>query len=179
MWDKRACLDIVRSIRVQKRSINFFLVIFKQCDYSSVVLHYADGFHLLPFFRSSLLLFCAGAFFSPACLAAPPADHWRNLIAQQQQREQARQESSRKEQHLLLESPPLASSPMAQVPDSGRCFPIHRVVLRGEQAERFRFALRAARRETSFQAGECLDAKRIDRLLTSTQNALIARCSVP
>ncbi len=130
---------------------------------------------MLPFSRSALLLFCASAFFSPACLAAPDADHWRNLIAQQQQREQARQESLRKEQHLLLESPPLASSPMAQVPDPGRCFPIRRIVLRGEQAQRFRFALRAARREMSFQAGECLDAKRIDKLLTSTQNALIAK----
>lgn len=49
------------------------------------------------------------------------------------------------------------------------------VVLTGESAEKFQFALHKALKQTHFQTGQCLGTQGINRLMTLAQNALIAQ----
>lgn len=59
--------------------------------------------------------------------------------------------------------------------DDEPCFPIDNVVLIGESAEKFQFALHKALKQTYFQTGQCLETQGINRLMTLAQNALIAQ----
>ena len=115
-------------------------------------------------------------FFASLSFAVPssPGDRWQNLIAQQRQREQALEEATHTEHHIHLDTstPDPAATPASAAP---RCFPIRRVVLRGEQEQRFRFALRQALERLHFQAGDCLDAETIESVIKDAQNALIAK----
>lgn len=126
-----------------------------------------------------MLLLCPGTFllsFSATALSSS-ADQWQNLITQQRQREQALEKTTRRQPDVHLDAstqsePVAVDSVSAAAPD---CFPIQRVVLRGEQEQRFRFALEQTLKQLHFQAGDCFDAKSIDRLIAKIQDTLIRK----
>lgn len=100
-----------------------------------------------------------------------------NQIQQQQfqreqQREQQFQQSQQHNQHIILDNQ--ASSASSSLPQNeSPCFPVHQVILIGESAPTFQFALNKALKQSRFQSGMCLGAAGINHLMTLAQNAVI------
>lgn len=55
------------------------------------------------------------------------------------------------------------------------CFPVRRIMLNGDAAGRFRFALDQALGHSGFKPGDCLDSQGINRMMALAQNAVIGR----
>src|SRR5205807_7530831 len=55
------------------------------------------------------------------------------------------------------------------------CFPISRIVLSGDSAERFQFALRSVTQGDDPAVGRCLGTRGINLVLARVQNSLIAK----
>ncbi|MDO4907531.1 ShlB/FhaC/HecB family hemolysin secretion/activation protein [Neisseria sp.] len=75
---------------------------------------------------------------------------------------------------VRLDAPPV---PAVQALPQGEtpCFAVNRISLEGEEAGRFGFALERALKQSGFEAGMCLGAQGINRIMTLAQNALIGR----
>lgn len=83
-------------------------------------------------------------------------------------------------QHLEKQTPdirltPEIAQPDARLTDETPCFPIHRVLLQGQSADKFQWALRAVSEKGDFIPGRCLGGKSINVVMRRVQNAIIAR----
>lgn len=102
--------------------------------------------------------------------------------AQELLRQQERERILRKQQEAAPNV--RARSPHAPSPDllprgETPCFPIGRIRLDGEDAQRFLWALRAADPESDAATGRCLGAVGISVVMARVQNAVVARVSSP
>lgn len=98
----------------------------------------------------------------------------QHQMQRQQQHQQQFQQSQQAEPHITLDKPaPVPASTL--VPHETPCFPVHHIVLAGDVAEKFQFALDKALQQGRFQAGMCLGAQGINHFMTLTQNAVIDR----
>lgn len=90
-----------------------------------------------------------------------------------QQRERALRQ--RQEQAPDVRLPRPAAIPEQFPARESPCFPIHRIVLEGDDAARFQFALAAVTGGADPAVGRCLGTQGINVVLTRVQNAIIAR----
>lgn len=142
-----------------------------------------------PFFFSknvfhplSLLVLSLMAAFPTLTTAAltPEAVSQQQDILQRQREKQLR-EQMQPEQDVRLDGTDTGIEKMAtQVggansDEASPCFPISEVELVGEEAAKFRFALKHALRQTHFVSGKCLHAGDINQIMSLAQNALIGR----
>ncbi len=95
-------------------------------------------------------------------------------LLRQQERERALRERQENRTDVRLESGS-ASAPLRLPETETPCFPIHRIGLVGEDAARFRWALRAADVPGDPATGRCLGTEGIHVLLKRVQNAIVAR----
>lgn len=98
--------------------------------------------------------------------------------AQELLRQQERERILRKQQEAapnVRARSPHAPSPDLLPRDETPCFPIGRIRLDGEDAQRFLWALRAADPENDAATGRCLGAVGISVVMARVQNAVVAR----
>ena len=139
------------------------------------------SFDALPRTKPSVLLqscvaTCSlvGFLTSAAALAAEPQAPAQQLLLQQQ-RERAQREQLEQSPDVRLEAP-LDSAGNLRLPrNETPCFKIDRVVLRGEQAEDFQWALRAANPADDPVQGRCVGSAGINLTMKRIQNAIIAK----
>lgn len=98
-----------------------------------------------------------------------------DVSAQQYQRQQERERELRRQQEsapdVRLPEQPLA--PSGQIPEQEvPCYRLQRILLRGEQAERFAWVLGDHEADV---AGRCLGVQGINALMSHLQNAIVAR----
>lgn len=121
----------------------------------------------------------AAGIIAPAALfAAPnPAEIRMQQDIQQRQREEQLRQTMQPETDVRLNGGRFNESVSQSIGDEDGqpCFAINEVVLEGEHHQKFRFALKRALRETGFQAGKCLNAGDINRIMTVAQNAVIGK----
>ncbi|MBO0496397.1 ShlB/FhaC/HecB family hemolysin secretion/activation protein [Pseudomonas sp. Marseille-Q1929] len=111
---------------------------------------------------------------SAAALAAEPQAPAQQLLLQQQ-RERAQREQLEQSPDVRLEAP-LDSAGNLRLPrNETPCFKIDRVVLSGDQAEDFQWALRAANPADDPVQGRCVGSAGINLTMKRIQNAIIAK----
>jgi hemolysin activation/secretion protein len=119
--------------------------------------------------------------FLAAMLMGHSAPAWAQTDAstQEYQRQQERERQLRRQQE---------QQPDVRLPDaagreaSGKlseretpCFPVNRVVLTGQQAERFQFALSSVTRGADPVIGRCLGAQGINAVMARIQDSIVER----
>ncbi|RRD87896.1 POTRA domain-containing protein, partial [Conchiformibius steedae] len=127
--------------------------------------------------RFRLLTLSVFAAFSPTLFAQTFNEIEQQQNIQEQQRRQQLQQQMQEERDVRLPAPQGVTefTPATQNPDNSPCFPIHEIDLVGEYADKFGFALKYAQRQSGFQAGACLNADDINRIMTLAQNKVIER----
>ena len=90
------------------------------------------------------------------------------------ERERVLREQLQRAPDVRLERP--EAEPVRRIPvDETPCYPIRRIVLKGDFAERFQWALGVANPEDDPAVGRCLGANGINLVMRRMQNAIIAR----
>ena len=95
-------------------------------------------------------------------------------LRRQQERERALREQQEQRPDVRLDTRS-ASSLEALPADESPCFQIDRIVLEGELAEFFRWALKAADPKADRATGRCLGTKGVGVVMKRVQNAIVAR----
>lgn len=132
------------------------------------LLRYRHALAALKLARWALL---AGAGAALAAQAQPSAQP----LLQQQERDRALREQLQPRRDARLQPSPAADAGLRLPQAESPCFAIHRIVLNGDAAERFQWALRAADSAEDAASGRCLGAKGINRAMQRIQNAIISR----
>jgi len=120
------------------------------------------------------------AFAAMAALTAAPAlgQSAADSAAQEQFRREARERELRRQQErtpdVRLPRPDTPSVDERIPEGESPCFPIARIVLAGEAAERFEFALQTALESAEPVPGRCLGSRGISAVLVRIQNAIVA-----
>lgn len=128
-----------------------------------------------PFFRKSFVpsiaLVISGLFFSPSvCSQSFAADE----LLRQQERERQLRLQQEQTPDVRLQAPVVPATNLLPKNESP-CFRIDRIVLVGEAADRFQFAVQSVMEGEDSPLGRCLGANGINLLLTRAQNAIVAR----
>ena len=97
------------------------------------------------------------------------------FIRQQQRQEQLQKQLQPEASVRLDDSEVKSKEPLVLIQDETPCFAIHEVVLEGDEAGRFQFALRSALRQLKFKPGMCLGAQGVNQIMTVAQNKIISR----
>ena len=95
-------------------------------------------------------------------------------LLRQQQRERARQESQAPDADVRLDRPNVGGETARLPAHETPCFPIHRLHLTGEAADRFQWSLTAADSEGDSPIGRCLGNEGIALVMKRVQNAIVA-----
>lgn len=95
-------------------------------------------------------------------------------LRRRQERERVLREQQEQRPDVRLETPSV-SALEALPADESPCFRIDRIVLDGEDAKRFRWALKAADPESDAATGRCLGTKGIGVVMKRVQNAIVAK----
>ena len=104
------------------------------------------------------------------------ADTAAEEFIRQQQRQEQLQKQLQPEASVRLDDLEVKSKePLVLIQDETPCFAIHEVVLEGDEAGRFQFALRSALRQLKFKPGMCLGAQGVNQIMTVAQNKIISR----
>ncbi|XDZ50096.1 ShlB/FhaC/HecB family hemolysin secretion/activation protein [Neisseriaceae bacterium CLB008] len=106
-----------------------------------------------------------------APISTPAQEEQRARDRQQQLQQQVQPPRDVRLNADEVTAPAMLSYQLPQ--DESPCFAVQSVVLDGEAAERFQFALKAVLRKTSFKAGQCLGAQGVNQLMTLIQNHII------
>jgi len=122
----------------------------------------------------ALLAHAALAFAMPA-VAAPLLPDGADELIRQQQRERAQQERQDKGVDVRLEPWPADDEERRLARDETPCFTIDHLLLVGDFAERFQWALHSADGGDDSLIGHCLGSRGINQLMKRVQNAIIAR----
>ena len=97
-------------------------------------------------------------------------------LIREQQRQQHQQQQMQPATDVRLDqtaSPAAAAFSLSQAETP--CFAVNNIILTGDSAPRFQFALNQAIAQSGFQPGMCLGAQGINHIMTLAQNAVIAR----
>lgn len=95
-------------------------------------------------------------------------------LRRQQERERQLRERQEGTPDVRLETP--AADAVTHLPaDERPCFPIQRIELAGEAADRFRWALKTADPSRDPATGRCLGTEGVNTVLKRVQNAIVAR----
>ena len=97
------------------------------------------------------------------------------FIRQQQRQEQLQKQLQPEASVRLDESVVKSKEPLVLIQDETPCFEINEVVLKGDEAGRFQFALRSALHQLKFKSGMCLGAQGVNQIMTVAQNKIISR----
>ncbi|HAV71947.1 MAG TPA: hypothetical protein DCX91_08585, partial [Stenotrophomonas sp.] len=109
----------------------------------------------------------------PATVCAQVAPPDQELL-RQQERERALREQQETTPDVRLQATP--EEAVGRLPaDESPCFPIQRIVLEGDLADRFSWSLRAADPGDDPATGRCLGTGGVDIVIKRMQNAIIAR----
>lgn len=109
----------------------------------------------------------------PASLYAQVTPFEQELL-RQQERERALREQQESTTDVRLQAS--VDEPAGTLPhDEAPCFVIERIGLDGEQADRFRWALKAADPAGDPATGSCLGTKGVDLVMRRVQNAIVER----
>ena len=108
---------------------------------------------------------------SPANAQVTPPDQ---ELLRQQERERALREQQEATPDVRLQAAPEEHVGRLSA-DESPCFPIQHIILQGELAERFGWALRAADPGDDPATGRCLGTGGVDIVIKRMQNAIIAR----
>ncbi|WP_262417450.1 ShlB/FhaC/HecB family hemolysin secretion/activation protein [Pseudomonas sp. SH10-3B] len=111
---------------------------------------------------------------SYAALAAEPQAPAQQLLLQQQ-RERAQREQLEPSPDVRLQAPQDNAGGLRLPRNEAPCFKIDRIVLSGDQAEDFQWALRAANPSDDPVQGRCVGAAGINLTMKRIQNAIIAK----
>lgn len=109
-----------------------------------------------------------------ATAGAQAPDPATQELLRQQERERALRERQETRPDVRLEQGPKAGFERLPAEESP-CFPIRRIELDGEDAARFRWALKAADPEGDPATGRCLGTGGINIAMKRVQNAIVAR----
>ncbi|OBU63790.1 ShlB/FhaC/HecB family hemolysin secretion/activation protein [Stenotrophomonas maltophilia] len=120
---------------------------------------------------SRWLLLLALPLTAPVFAQVSPPDQ---ELLRQQERERALREQMEQRPDARLQEAPARALP-ALPRDESPCFPIQRILLRGEQAETFQWALQAADPRKDPATGRCLGTEGVNIVMARVQNAIIAR----
>jgi hemolysin activation/secretion protein len=96
-------------------------------------------------------------------------------LLRQQERERILREQQGSRPDVRLDRIPGTQLQRLPVPDESPCFRIDRIVLEGEDAARFRWALKHAEPRADPATGRCLGTAGINVVMGRVQNAIIAR----
>ncbi|WGG52753.1 ShlB/FhaC/HecB family hemolysin secretion/activation protein [Rugamonas sp. DEMB1] len=107
---------------------------------------------------------------SAQALAQVSPDIAAQQLLRQQQKERAQSEQAAEGRPDVRLPRPAATVAAGYAPDESPCFPIHHIVLRGDEAARFDWALAAA----ADANGRCLGTAGINTVIGKVQNALVA-----
>ena len=105
---------------------------------------------------------------------SPLTDSNTQELLRQQERERTQREQ-RERQTPDIHSTPQVEQPDTRLPDETPCFTIHRLTLKGQSAEQFQWALKAAGTGDNPATGRCLGGQGINLVMRRIQNAIIAR----
>ena len=104
------------------------------------------------------------------------ADTAAEAFIRQQQRQEQLQKQLQPEANVRLdESVVKSKEPLVLIQDETPCFAINEVVLEGDEAGRFQFALHSALHQLKFKSGMCLGAQSVNQIMTVVQNKIISR----
>lgn len=124
--------------------------------------------------------FLLAACLTATCAALPIRSLAAELTAAEEEqlrqieRERVLREQLQRTPDIRLERP--EAEPDRRIPvDEMPCYPIRRIVLKGDFAERFQWAVGAANPENDPAVGRCLGTNGINLVMRRMQNALIAR----
>jgi hypothetical protein len=110
--------------------------------------------------RAGFPLLASAALVLPAPgIAAPALPDSADELIRQQQRERAVQEREDKSTDVRLKRPVVSEEASRLATDESPCFTIDRLILVGDDAERFRWALSAADGDNDSPIGHCLGSK--------------------
>ena len=113
---------------------------------------------------------------SDAVAASLPDNAGTDELIRSQQRQQQLQQQLQPDvavrlDESVVQKPTDLSLPRHETP----CFAVNNIILTGDAASRFQFALNSAIARSGFQPGMCLGAQGINHIMTLAQNAVIAR----
>jgi hemolysin activation/secretion protein len=114
----------------------------------------------------------AGGLLALPALAASPVDPNDELL-RQQQRGKAQQERLESTPDVRLDRPAERGAETRLPVREAPCFTIERLLLKGDDAERFAWALSHAAVEGDSPIGRCLGANGINLVMTRIQNAIV------
>lgn len=115
-----------------------------------------------------------GLLISLPLMAAEPQSPAQELL-RQQQRERVQREQLESSPDVRLDVAPDTTGPLRLPQNEAPCFKIDRILLTGEQAGDFQWALRAANPADDPVQGRCVGAGGINLTMKRIQNAIIAR----
>lgn len=95
-------------------------------------------------------------------------------LLRQQERERALRQNQEQTPDVRVDRPAAATTERLPV-DEKPCFPIHRIELAGEAAERFLWALKAADLADDPATGRCLGTAAINVVMSRIQNAIVQK----
>ena len=110
----------------------------------------------------------------PTAVLAQVATPSDQELLRQQERERVLREQQEVTPDVRLQAAPEEATGRLPV-DESPCFSIDHIVLDGELAERFRWALKAADPNDDPASGHCLGTAGVDIVMKRVQNAIIAR----
>lgn len=131
------------------------------------------------FVRRGLAGLCAGLLFSSLTFAQAPlpdaAAQDAQELLRQQQRERALREQQPSQPDVRLESEEPQPFESLATLDESPCFRIDQIILEGDEAQYFDWALRAADPKDDPATGRCLGTRGINIVMGRIQNAIIAK----
>ncbi len=125
-------------------------------------------------FRLYFPAFCITSAVAPVLADDLPAAVIEQRQSVQEAQRQQQLQQLQPQPDVRLDAPPaqaVQALPQGETP----CFAVNRISLEGDEAGRFGFALAQALERSGFEAGMCLGAQGINRIMTLAQNALIGR----
>lgn len=135
----------------------------------------------MPIKKISILIALIGNSLLPALAASANNPNQLDKLQQQQiirerQRQQQFQQHMQPEVNIHL--PPGELQPednTALIVNEKPCFTINNIILVGEEAARFQFALDKALQQSQFSSGMCLGSIAVNQIMTRAQNVVIKR----
>lgn len=124
--------------------------------------------------RARVLAVACTAVLATGAAQAQTADVNAQELLRQQERERVLREQQEAQPDARLQATP--EEAVGRLPvDEAPCFVINHITLDGEEAERFRWALKAADPKDDPATGRCLGTAGVDIVMKRVQNAIIAR----
>ena len=124
--------------------------------------------------RARVLVAACSALLGTGAVQAQTADIGAQELLRQQERERVLREQQETQPDARLQATP--EDALGRLPgDEAPCFVINHIRLEGDEADHFRWALKAADPKQDPATGRCLGTAGVDIVMKRVQNAIIAR----